>query len=120
MQPASCKSKKTSVLCKDCIDAMAAAALPALPKTYPCDTLPSFIISCIVPYMPAFQLGGGNASGLGNCDKNEIAERMVKQFKCAGPGMDPKRLAAAFSTIALGESGGRSAVVQPQEYGLQG
>ena len=122
---------------------MATTVLPLLPKDMPCDAPTSFFVSCIAPYIPPFALAGGNSAGMGECNKTvrraassigpasggrsahmprhpqEVAERVLPGLHCAGTQPDLRKVVDSLSTVAFAESGGRSVVLNPQQYGLK-
>jgi hypothetical protein len=50
----------------------------------------------------------------------EVAERVVTHLRCVGDQPDVRKVADSLSTIAFAESGGRSVLLNPQQYGLRG
>ena len=49
----------------------------------------------------------------------EVAERVLPGLHCAGTQPDLRKVVDSLSTVAFAESGGRSVVVNPQQYGIK-
>lgn len=118
--PDACKSKNATELCADCVDTLTNATLASLPA-YPCDVPDTFLLSCMLPYMPSFVRLGGNATGLGSCNKTELSMQIASRTKCIDASgnittVDYHIPLRAFRAMALAETGGASLRTHPDEY----
>ena len=118
--PSSCKSSDKAVLCSQCVDTLANSTLAQL-QPYPCDVPDSFLLSCMTPFMPSFVRLGGNAQGLGLCNKTELAMHIASHTKCVDASgnitqVDYHIPLRAFRNMALVETGGASLRRNGDEY----
>lgn len=118
--PSACKSSDKEVLCTECVDTLANTTLARL-QPYPCDVPDSFLLSCMTTYMPSFLRLGGNANGLGACNKTALAMDIASRTKCVDASgaittVDYHIPLRAFRTPALVETGGDSLRSNRDEY----
>ena len=83
MQPDSCKSRDTSVVCSNCIDSLADKLVSELaPGTDLCAVTSAELTRCISPEVSTLSSAGANLGALVGCNQAAVSARLKAKYGC--------------------------------------